>query len=267
MPVTISGGIFNFSSTGYTIPTWSGATYSFSTSLFNYTIQVFSYPGYACAISQAGMAIYDLDLPTQKFAIVTYSGGFTSIAGNNSKIFLGTTNAGIKCIDINTVSGSFTSTFPAENSENLYTFKEAPELQSNNVRYLHVYDNYLATCTNSGVEYITISGSPSYHTYTTTQEATKCFVLPNQVYYTTSTSGIPASLNRVDNCTANWESPTFIYNTTGAGIFAAGLAINDIAITKNTSVSGTNNCVFCATSSGIYAIDEGTSNYKIFYSL
>jgi hypothetical protein len=81
-------------------------------------------------------------------------------------------------------------------------------------------------------------------------------------YYTIS--GTEWSLNRVDSCLGDWQAPDKSY-TTGGGILPAGEKINDIFITENTASDGINNTIFCATSNGIFVINESNDEYVIYY--
>jgi len=68
----------------------------------------------------------------------------------------------------------------------------------------------------------------------------------------------------MDNYFSDWNDPDYSY-ITGSGIFESGIELNDVFITENTSSNGINNTIFCATSSGVYVIEEETEEYAIYY--
>ena len=260
---TISGGVFEFNSS-YTAPVWGGgATYYFDVDIKLH--QIYSTNNYIYAATNVGLRIYEA--ATEGFyAYVTYSGGFTTIGGNDSNIYIGTTNSGIKTISTTCISGSTNN--PYDLGTCLVDLV-VPYITSNNIKYLNVNNNKMTVCTSSGVDYFRFSTNPEIHSRTFISSAEKCFTTGNSIYYTvsgtnTTTSGTEYSLNRLDTCLCDWSEPTYSY-VTGSGIFESSIKLNDIYITENT-VENYNNTVFCATSSGVYVIDEDSKNYAIYYT-
>ena len=192
-------------------------------------------------------------------AYIPYNEGFTSVWGNNEKIFIGTTASGIKSIDIVTVSGNTSSNYNL--TQHLTDLYEEPYISSNNIKYIHGNGTNLMICTDSGVEYIKTTGNPTFVSSTSIAGAQKCYLSSTAGYYTVS--GTEWSINRINNMNTSWDEPNRSY-ITGSGIFSTGLLLNDIYITEGTGSNETSNCVFCATSSGVYIIDETNIDTEIY---
>jgi lipid-binding SYLF domain-containing protein len=136
-------------------------------------------------------------------------------------------------------------------------------LTSNYIRYLHGDGEIICAVTNSGVDVVKINPQ-SYRSYTVISGAKKCFMTSTgKLYYTISGSS-NWSLNVRNNPLTDWSEPDYSY-ITGSGIFSAGIKLNDIYITENTGSDGFNNTVFCATTSGVFVIDETDDTYSVYY--
>ncbi len=265
MPVTISGGIFNFTTGGYIPPTWSGSeTYAFGNA-YPTTYQIYSDGTFIYAAVNYGLTIYD-QASELTYAYITFPGGFNTVGGNSERIYVGTPNDGIKYINKTCISGSISGAYLLNTC---LTDLSTTDITSSGIKYLHVNNNNLLVCTNSGVDYFRYGINPYIHSKTFVAGAQKCFATNNSMYYTISgtnptTSGIEYSLNRLDTCLTDWNTPTKTY-TTGSGIFVSGIKINDIYVTQDTAAYG-GNTIFCATSSGTYVIDEDNNKYAIYYT-
>jgi hypothetical protein len=217
---------------------------------------------YVYTATSSGSEIYDI-VSEEKCAYINHFSKFTSVLSNTDTVFYGTTLSGIKYINKTCISGTADS--PADLSVCLNDFSSITPyhtLTSDNIRYIHGNDNLLMCCTILGVD--VIKAEPQgYRSSTIISGAQKCFMAQNGFYYTISGTN-NWSLNRVDYCGCDWTEPDFSY-VTGSGILPAGEKINDIFVTENTSENEIDNTVFCATSSGIYIIDEGTREYAIYY--
>jgi hypothetical protein len=259
--ITISGGIFNFENS-YIPTTWSGSTYDFEKIVIYH---IYSDNLFTFAACNLGLNIYDIS-SEKLYAYVNISSGINTVAGNDSKIYLGTTNSGIKYINKTCISGSIDNPFDLTTC---LLDLNTKYITSSGIKYLHCKDNYLGVCTNSGVDYFRFNTNPEIHSKSFLFGAGKCFILKDTIYYTTSginpvTSGIQYNLHRNDTCLTDWSSPTKTY-TTGSGIFQEGIKLTDLYITEGTAVRG-GNTIFCATTSGIYAIDEDTKEHAIYYT-
>ena len=119
--------------------------------------------------------------------------------------------------------------------------------------------------TIEGVDVIDLN--TDYIVHTTVSGVKKCFITPNNncCYYTVS--GVSDwSLHRVDNVVSDWAFESIVC-TTGSGFLSGATIINDIYITEDTSVNGSNNTVFISTDYGIYIYDEGSTDYKHYMTL
>ena len=227
--------------------------------------QIYSTNTFIYTSTISGLQIYDPLTETLQ-AYINYNNGFTTVGGNTSDIYLGTTNSGIKRISTTCISGSLTDPYDLTTCLNdLYT----PRITSSRIRYLHVNNNKMTVCTESGVDYFRFNTNPEIHSKTFISSTKKCFTTNNSIYYTVSgtnntTSGVEYSLNRLDICLTDWILPTHNY-ITGSGIFQEGTKLTDLYITELTAEHQANT-IFCSTTSGIYVIDENTKNYAIYYT-
>lgn len=212
---------------------------------------------YVYASTAIGLDIYDLT-SEEKYAYITYSGGFSTVWANDDKVFLGTSISGIKYIDKTCISGSIINpcdlTVCLDDISNLTSYSQ---LTSGNVVYIHGFEGTLGIITVSGVDVVKLNPQ-SYRSYTTVSGIKKCFMTSNELYYLDITN-----LYRLDNLTTNWAEADKEY-TVGSGIFEPGIELNDIFITEDTATNNYNTiCV--ATTSGIYLIDENTDEYNLYY--
>lgn len=218
---------------------------------------------YVYASTSEGLDIYDI-VSENKYAYVTYSGGFNTVWCNDGKVFYGTTDSGVKYINKTCISGSIIN--PVDLYTCLRDFSDLTyyhNLTSDNIRYIHGNDDVICVVTSSGVDVVKID-LQSYRSYTTISGAKKCFMTSTGKFYYTISGTSEWSLNRVNSCLWDWNIPDYSY-ITGSGILPAGEKINDIFITEGTADDGISNTIFVATSSGIYKINEQTLTYDIYY--
>jgi hypothetical protein len=208
--------------------------------------QIYADENYIYAATSSGLAIVDVNTELL-YNFVHYSDGFTTVWGNDSKVFLGTPASGVKLIskgDLGT----------------LIDYAQVPKLSSNDVRYIHGYGDIFACCTASGIHMLGVYERESYYS---TANAWKCFVVPSTaVYYTIS--GSYWSVARKNETRFDWTSSDILYEADGFGILASGIRINDIFVTENTSISGINNTLFIATSNGVYVMDEDSLETRYY---
>jgi len=205
---------------------------------------------YIYAATSEGLDIIDID-SEQPFAYVTYSGGFTTVWGNDTSIYVGTSDAGIKYFGKSSISGSIYN--PADLSVALTMYAEYPTITSNNVRYIHGQENLLMCCTASGVDTLGVYGKEAK---TSTPYAQKCFLAPSERLYYTTASGSEHAINRVSG-PYDWNTPDKTYLNDGT-IFESGIEFNDIF------VNGT--IIYTATSNGVYSIDDDTDDFLIYFT-
>lgn len=189
----------------------------------------------------------------------------SSVCINNDRIFIGTTNSGIFCLDLVCISG--TDNISTDDLSNcLYRYKEYPNILSDNIRYLHCNGNYLSVITDLGIDVFKL-GVQEYRSSTTfsgIDYAEKCFITSlGTLYYTLSGVGGWA-VSRVNNTNCDWVNPDYSYNAGGV-IFSDNIITTDIFVTEKSSGDGLNNTLFVATSSGGFLIDEGLEQITIFY--
>ena len=225
-----------------------GFNYFVSASSSYKTLQIFSSTNYIYSAATKGLQIYDYNanlLCTKKID----NKKVKTVWGNNTNLYIGTQD------------GLYTITHddPCNNTPVIYN----TNLSSNNINYVHGISNELFICTDSGVEYIHQNCNPAIHTKTNITGAKKCFLTKNAGYYITTSSG-KDTLNKIKSCLCDWSVPDKIY-TTGSGIFKEGIKLSDLYITTETAKNG-GNTIFCATTSGVYVIDEDTEKYAIFYT-
>jgi hypothetical protein len=244
MPITtITGSTFDFTGE-YFPPSWSGThTYNFGAGFPNVN-QIWADNDYVFAACLEGLNIIDIASELQ-YSFITYSGGFNSVWANEDRVFLATSNDGIKYIDKTCISGSIVLPFELTC---LRDYAEEPRLRSNEVRYIHGAGNLIVCCTASGV-------------------AQKCFMAPmsTAIYYTLS--GSVWSVNKVNTAMCDWSSAHKTYSADGFSAILPGARINDIFITEGTSTAGSYyNTIFLATSSGVVIIDDGTDVGVVYFT-
>lgn len=200
----------------------------------------------------SGLSIIDL-AEEGLYAYTTKSGGFTAVWGNDSTIYLGA-SSGIYYLEKACITGTVAA--PLDIAFCLLEYSPSPA-----VKYIHGNNNLISVITEAGIS-ITKLGDQGYTSSATISGTTKCFVTPDKLYYITS--GTSWAVNRLDTLVCDWTEPTYKY-ITGSGIIPAGVTINDIFVTHNTSLDGKSNTLFIATSSGVIVLDEGTRYYSTFY--
>lgn len=223
--------------------------------------QVYIDTNYAYAVTNYGLNIIDIS-SENKVSYIDSIGGFTTIWGNDTLVYLGTPSNGIKYIPKDTISGSISEPINLITSLIDYAFYYDAY---DEVKYIHGYEDTLAVVTSSGIDVInnTINGFKSsfYNPY-----VTKCFLTSdNQLYYIIKNSPSDDGIHRVNTVYCDWEAPDENY-LVGASFIQEGVSVNDIFVTVNTSETGKDNTLFIATSGGVYVWDEGTSGFDIYYT-
>lgn len=260
MPVTISGGIFNFTDGSYIAPTYSGSIYNFINPLVGVK-QVYIDANYTYVISDPGLTIFDT-AEELAYAYINYL-GVTSITGNDDYIYLGTTSSGLRRLNKTCISGSILT--PYDISDCLYDYITYPYIEDESITYLHANGDYLGLITTSGTVVkaakIDNQGYVSAATISGGITATKCYMTTaGLLYYVVS--GTEWSVDRTNTLSA-WSTPDISY-LAGGSILATSIIPTDIYVTEGTSSDGTSNTLFITTTSGTYIIDEGTNNHIVY---
>ena len=215
---------------------------------------------YAYAVTSSGLNIFDIET-NNKVAYVYVEDGYTTIWGSDTTIYLGTESEGIKYIVKSTILVDAVSPIDLEAFVNTYDFYY--NASSVNIKYLHGNLDTLAVVTPVGIDIIN-NGPNGYKSSVSNTHITKCFLTENrEVYYIEQDEEYYDRVLIVFTCLVDWEVPDVSYVADGTTL-ASGISINDIFVTTNTSISGNNNSIFIATSSGAYVIDEESSLFDIY---
>ena len=210
-----------------------------------------------------------LNIYTQDGELGAYSstaGGFTTVGASTDYIILGTPNDGLKRIDPNDIELNTAS--PIDITTSIEDFN-ITNMTSSNIRYLHVSENGLnmTVCTTSGVDLIKFHTGYDFHTKTYIEGALKCFSGYDNLYYTVSgtstsgtTSGTDYYLCKQEYSPYDWDTPTKTYNYND-GPFASGIVLYDLYVTDLDYT-----LIYCATSSGIYIINDDMLEVTILYT-
>ena len=215
--------------------------------------QIYLDEDYVYVATSSGLNIIDIE--TESIVSNEYSYAYTTVWVNDDTVFLGTNGNGIKSLDKSFI-------VPGEIFAGLNNYTSEPDIYSNNVRYIHGNYHKLMCCTEVGVDIIGLDTHYITHT-TISGGAEKCFAAENNKFYYT-TSGINYYLNRLDSNIGDWVIPDYTY-TTGISYLTNASGINDIYVTTDTSLAGSDyNTLFSATNFGVHIIDEGTGVYAIY---
>ena len=247
--------IFN---TKYNIP--NVANFYFGTTQSG-TIQVNILDRYINSTTPAGTSIIFLrNLNRTKLYVHTIvESGITSSNINDKYIFIGTTYTGIEYVCTNKVDSNYDN---IDLTYSTYNFACNDDITSNNVKYIHCNENYVMCCTESGIDWYDVTTTSGYHYYEIFSGAKKCFITDTNAYYTLASGSYEAVIVVKDfNNTYNYLT---FSNDPVSGTFASGISINDLFIDYTTS--GTNT-IYCATTSGIYAINEDTGYYDVYLTV
>ena len=212
---------------------------------------------YVYAATVSGLDIIDIE-SEKKYAQLTCSGGFTTVYADDYKVYLGTTENGIKYINKTCISGSIFA--PIELYSCLTDYVEQ-SLTSDEIRYIHGNNGFLMCCTAAGVD--VIKKEPhGYRSYTTTSGARKCFMTSTGKFYYSTCSGTSWELNRINVALTDWVTPDYVY---GDPLISSN-EITDMFVTEGTASDGVSNTLMVATTSGIYIVDEYDLSLKIYYT-
>ena len=217
---------------------------------------------YVYVYTSSGLDIYDI-ISEEKYAYITYSGGFNTVWANNDKLFLGTNASGIKYINKTCISGSVSSPIDLytclENFSNLTPYYV---LTSNNIQYIHGNDDLLGIVTNSGLDVVKLNPQ-SYRSCTLISGAKKCFMTSTGKFYYIIDDDNSSRVCCIYTSLVDWSEPDKCF-IPGSGVLASGIALNDLFILEGTATNNYNT-ICLATTSGVYLIDENSNEYNLYY--
>lgn len=252
----------NLSQGSYSPKGWQGSTFDVGGLGVGTLNQIWTDANYVFVANSMGLDIYEITSES-KYAYIQYDGGFSTVWGNDERVFVGTSDDGVKYINKTCISGSVAA--PLELVVCLTDLSFSPgQLTSQNVKYIHGSDRTVMVVTESGVDVVKY-GFQGYHSFTTVTGGTKCFMTSHNVCYYILNQGTTWSLNRVNTCLCDWSLPNHSY-IPGSGTFGEGIGLNDMYVTERTSTDTLSNVLFVATTSGVYVIDEGSGLYRIYYN-
>jgi len=214
--------------------------------------QVWQDQAYAYAVTSSGLDIFDI-ISTNKVSSITYRDGFSTIWGNDSTIYLGTLDDGIKYIEKATFS-------PGDLGANLKNYDYYYNTSSSEINYLHGANNTLAVVTPSGIDVLN-NGPNGYKSTTDNANVTKCFLTSkNELYYIVQETGDFDGVFKMNSVLCDWSAPDVSY-VQGVSFIPAEAGVTDIFITENTSEVPSANTLFLATTKGAFILDEGTKEF------
>lgn len=215
---------------------------------------------YVYAAYSNGLIIIDISTE-KKIAYIDFTYGFTTVCGDDTAIYLGTSYDGVFCLEKSSVFGSYTD--QQDLSDKLFSADLRFPLQSSNILHLFVESNNLSIVTVEGVDIINFSDQ-GYRSYLTLPGVTKSFLTSKkELYYISYTDAW--RLNKINTVLCDWQSPDLSYES-GKSFMSDEVTINDVFVTENTSKLDNFNTLFIATSDGCYIYDEGTKECEIYYN-
>jgi len=217
---------------------------------------IFTDSSHVFVATTVGLDIVEIESEL-RCAYANHATGFTTVWGNDSTVFMGTTSSGVKYLNKGDVTCNIVT--PTDLTNYVKPFKHTPFITSNTIRHIHGRDNIVMCCTTSGVDVYKLEPN-GYRSSTTVSGAYKCFVPPGGSIYYLTLSGTDYFINKVNTTLMDWSEPDVVYT------IDSGIAINALFVTAGTAADGVKNTLFLATSSGIYVMDE--SNYKtdVYYT-
>lgn len=218
--------------------------------------QVFSDGSYTYAVTTSGLDVFDT-YTANKVSYIYNEGGFTTIWCNDLNIYLGTSNDGIMYIEKSEI-------FNSEPESVLLAYDYFYKSSSNTIKYLYGFDTTLAAVTDVGIDIIN-NNTQGFKSITTGDGFTKCFMTSKKELYYIVQSDSLNGVCKINNTFCDWEIPDLFY-ASGLSFLPADQKINDIFITEKTSLNGIDNTLFVATSAGLYILDEGTTEFDVYYS-
>jgi len=252
-----------FVSPGYEAPLGNDSDLIFGPDIIETLYQVWTDDDYVYAATARGLDIYDIETE-EKYAFINYSNGFNTVWANDDRVFVGTTNSGVKYFNKTCISGSISDPYDLIICLNdLSDLTYYSQLTSTYIKYIHGNSDKLLIITNSGIDVVKLDPQ-SYRSHSTMTSGVKGFMTSTGKFYYTVSGTNEWAIHRLNTCLVDWSVPDNVYRT-GGSIFDADLTLNDMFVTENTASNDISNTLFVATSSGVYVIDEGNDLYAIYY--
>lgn len=219
-------------------------------------MQIWADESYVYTATTSGSNIIDIESELE-CAYIT-SNNFTSVWANDTYVFFGSAQEGIKYLPKSSIQCDIAS--PVDLTDYVKPFKHYPFITSNHVKHIHGREDKIMCCTTSGVDFFRLEPN-GYRSSTTCSGSYKCFVpAGGNIYYLTS-SGTSYFINKINTTLMDWSEPDKVF------VLPEGLQINDLFVTAKTAEDGINNTLFIATSNGVYIMDESTQDFDIYYTL
>lgn len=185
-------------------------------------------------------------------ATVTYGFDITSLYSNNTYLFIGTYEEGVKYFDI-----SILETFIS--AEDIYNatlnYSVYPNITGNHIRYISGVQNYLTICTSFGLDFLKLEPN-GYRSYTTNSNIYNSFVLSERELFYTVSGTYSWEIYQKDPIT-DWDTTTPILNNT-SGAVAYVTNIKDLKANK-TIQNGTT--LFFLTDLGICVYSMNSNDF------
>lgn len=221
--------------------------------------QIYTDNNYVFAATSSGLNIISLQ-DQLKGAYVPYELGFSSVCGNNDKVYLGTFTDGIKYLYKSSISLNYD--FPVDLSSNLFDFDSSYSPAADKINHLFLLDDVISITTDVGVDVISLHDQ-GFKSSTYVENITKSFLTSKrEVYYIGLTDSWQVS--KVNSYMCDWDEPDITFKTP-YNFLKDGVEIRDIYVSEGTSLAGDFNTLFMATSSGVYVLDEGEKSCDFYY--
>ena len=200
------------------------------------TIQIYSDDSNIYVLSLTNLLIYDIATNLLgayiSYPTIAYPDGFTSITGNSSHVYLGTSDNGV--IRFSKSCMVLDIAVPNNIELCLTDYLTSPYIEGNNVNYVHGNDSFLGviSTSSSGMGAGIIGLSEVINSRTTTSDSyfEKCFITTSgSLYYTVSGVGGWEIDVQLDN-SSDWQEPSHKY-INGAGQIPEGQKTTDIFVT------------------------------------
>ena len=218
---------------------------------------------YVYAATSIGLDVIDIET-SNKVSYIDNIEGFTSVWSSEDVVYLGTNDDGLKYIEKETISGSESAPYNLEN--NLKDYNYYYNTSSNQIKYLHGYNDTLAVVTGSGIDILNNTVN-SFKSTTSNINVTKCFLTPaNEIYYIVQGTAEDDGIFKMNTVLCDWSNADTSYKP-GQSFIPEIADINDLFITTKTSKNNIDNTLFVATTSGAYVFDEEEKSFDRYTTL
>lgn len=225
--------------------------WAFTTSSGPYYNKIYIDAAYVYSSVNNILTIY-LSESSTSIATVTYGFDITSLYSNNTYLFIGTYEEGVKYFDI-----SILETFIS--AEDIYNatlnYSVYPNITGNHIRYISGAQNYLTICTSFGLDFLKLEPN-GYRSCTTNSNIYNSFILSERELFYTVSGTYGWEIYQKDPIT-DWNTTTPILNNT-SGAVAYVTNIKDLKVNK-TIQNGTT--LFFLTDLGICVYNMNSNDF------